>query len=86
MCHPSQYGCVEWRTHGDLLRRQYVLHGDFDCDNDIDLDDYASFAACLTGPAAGLPPGCGCGDFDGDDDVDMLDFAEFQVAFTGSNP
>jgi len=63
-----------------------ALPGDFDCDEDIDLDDYASFAACLTGPAGGVSPGCASGDFDGDDDVDLHDVAAFQTVFTGPKP
>lgn len=61
--------------------------GDFDGDGDADLDDYAEFEGCLTGPGGGLAqPTCACGDFGGDQDVDLEDFREFQEAFTGPNP
>ena len=58
--------------------------GDFDGDLDVDLDDYAVFAACLGSPnAADLPPGCTeaqfeATDLEDDSDVDLGDFAVFQ--------
>ena len=30
------------------------LPGDFDGDNDVDLDDYTSFLSCVTGPGGGM--------------------------------
>ena len=62
--------------------------GDLDFDGDIDLDDFAKFEECLTGPrlwgeAAKTTPGCELLDFDSDWDVDFTDFAQFQLAFTG---
>lgn len=60
-----------------------TLPGDCDSDGDIDLDDYECFAACLTGPDAGLTLNCSQFDFDADNDVDMLDYAEFSMAFDG---
>ena len=57
--------------------------GDLDGDGDIDLDDYAGFAACLTGPDGGVPAGCDLANFDADNDVDMTDVAAFSLAFTG---
>jgi probable HAF family extracellular repeat protein len=65
--------------------------GDADHDGDVDLDDYAEFAACLSGPNEGdafVAPSAGClATFDflpADGDVDLEDFAVFQQAFTGS--
>lgn len=71
---------------------------DFDGDADVDLDDYARFQACATGPAIpygpALPAGCTLArytsgrisaDFDGDTDVDQEDFARFQRCFSGAN-
>jgi hypothetical protein len=57
------------------------IPGDSDCDGDVDLNDYDTFAACLEGPGCSLGAGCGCFDFDEDGDVDLADFAEFQVRF-----
>jgi hypothetical protein len=58
--------------------------GDFDCDRDVDTEDFVSGASCLTGPGAG-PYGSGCAalDFEFDQDVDLTDFAAFQRLFTG---
>jgi hypothetical protein len=61
--------------------------GDFDGDGDVDLDDYAAYVGCVTGPAAGgVTPDCETFDFNLDNDVDLCDFAQFQKAFTGSVP
>jgi hypothetical protein len=58
-------------------RRQ--LPGDLDCDADADLNDFASLADCLGGPAAGFTHStCRFADSDGDGDVDLADFAIFQ--------
>ena len=59
--------------------------GDFGNDCTVDLDDFASFQPCVTGPGGGLPESeCWRADFDGDGDIDLEDFAGFQVAFEGS--
>ncbi|MCH7526291.1 MAG: right-handed parallel beta-helix repeat-containing protein [Planctomycetes bacterium] len=53
-------------------------------DEDIDLDDYALFLSCVTGPGGGpVSPECACFDANDDDDVDFGDFAALQQAFTG---
>ncbi len=74
-----------------LVTNQPPMHpGDWDNDNDVDLDDYAEFPACMSGPW-GSPdfviPSQDCldvFDFDADADVDLKDFASFQRAFTGT--
>lgn len=67
--------------------------GDVDADGWIDLGDFASLSACLTGPAEGAgapvyplgpPDHCSCLDFDADNDVDLADVADFAAVFTGS--
>jgi hypothetical protein len=65
-----------------LMRR--IRTGDGDLDGDIDVDDYAMFLDCVTGPGRvdGL---CDCRflDIDHDGDVDFADYARLQQAFTG---
>ncbi len=55
--------------------------GDHDGDGDIDLADYASFPACLTGPEGGNLSGCDPFDFDVDTDIDLADYAGYQLVF-----
>ncbi|MCP4251533.1 MAG: right-handed parallel beta-helix repeat-containing protein [bacterium] len=61
------------------------LPADFDCDGDVDLDDFEAFEECLrfSGPML-PPPSDECldvFDLDADLDVDLADFAHIQVAF-----
>ncbi len=59
--------------------------GDFDCDADVDVTDYAAYLQCVTGPGGGAPvTGCDAFDFEVDADVDLADLCRFQLAFTGS--
>jgi hypothetical protein len=57
---------------------------DYDCDGDVDLDDFAAWGACMTG-FGGAPYGDTCVSFDSefDGDVDLVDFALFTRRFTG---
>ncbi|HSW46200.1 MAG TPA: hypothetical protein VLM89_11590 [Phycisphaerae bacterium] len=57
---------------------------DFDCDSDIDHDDFVVLDRCLTGPNAG-PPAAGCerADLDRDGDVDQSDFGMWQRCARG---
>ncbi len=57
--------------------------GDFDLDGDVDLDDFAAFDACVTGPQGLIEPACGLGDLDRDLDIDLADLALLQLHFTG---
>ena len=57
--------------------------GDFDCDVDVDGDDFAFFAGCLSGPDVSASVSCEYAGQDVDGDVDLADFAGFQRAFTG---
>jgi hypothetical protein len=64
----------------------YPIPGDFDVDDDIDLDDFGHFQACMTGPRQGPPaPNCHDADLDGDNDVDLSDFGFFQRCLSGTN-
>jgi len=58
--------------------------GDFDSDQDVDLDDYQYFQECFdnSGPGIDAGPGCRFADFDDDTDVDLQDLAQFQNSFT----
>ena len=58
--------------------------GDCNGDGGVDLFDYATFEACMSGPDGGLSePACVCFDLDVDGDVDLQDACEFQRAFSG---
>jgi hypothetical protein len=62
---------------------------DFDCDQDVDFDDFERFVVCLNGPLATFPPlGCPLDDYaladtNADLHVDLIDFALFQNNATG---
>ncbi|GMU23751.1 MAG: hypothetical protein AMXMBFR13_38290 [Phycisphaerae bacterium] len=58
---------------------------DFDCDQDVDLDDFGHFQTCASGPS--IPQrdaNCTNADLDGDGDVDQEDFGVFQRCYSGS--
>jgi len=57
--------------------------GDLDGDGDTDLEDYAIFEECLTGPGGSVPYGCEWADLDGDVDIDSRDYGRFQSALPG---
>ena len=58
--------------------------GDYNCDQSIDLSDFASWSSCMTGPGAGTyPSGCEAFDFNADQSIDLLDFAAFAAALSG---
>lgn len=71
---------VGWMNLDDLNHFVAVCAcGDYDCDSDVDLDDFAVFGSCLGGP--NVAAGCLAFDSDCDGDVDLRDFAAFQNAF-----
>lgn len=63
-----------------------VVRSDFDFDGDVDLDDFAHFAACVNGPNRS-PASWTCSDaqLDADTDVDLIDFSIFRSCFNGPN-
>jgi beta-glucanase (GH16 family) len=74
---------VRWYVRGDPA--------DFDGDGEVDLEDYAVIADCLSGPGAAPAPtpprdALECltvFDFDDDGDIDLADLGTFQSAFPG---
>ncbi len=76
---PSPFG------DGLSLIRPESPSGDGDGDGDVDLNDFAAFLGCFTGPRGDIGPGCEEFDFDLDADVDRADFGQFQSVFTGSD-
>lgn len=60
--------------------------GDFDLDNDVDMQDFGVFQRCMSG--SGIPqndPACERARLDMDSDVDQDDFALFQACLSGAN-
>jgi hypothetical protein len=58
------------------------IPGDYDGDGDVDLDDVAHWADCMTGPVGGpVVEPCAAFDFDADTHVDVKDFHAFQAMF-----
>lgn len=54
--------------------------GDYDCDRDVDAEDFVGGASCMTGPENGpYDAGCEALDFEYDQDVDLADLAVFQA-------
>ena len=53
------------------------IPGDANGDGVVDIDDFATYDFCLTGPATPSASECDVFDFDGDGDVDLVDFAGF---------
>ncbi len=61
----------------------YEFSGDFACDQTIDLNDFAYWNACMTGPGNGpYAAECATFDCDADLDIDLQDFAEFGNVFS----
>jgi hypothetical protein len=59
--------------------------GDHDCDQSIDLADFAAWDGCMTGPDNGpYDPECEPFDFEYDLDIDLNDFAGFARALTSA--
>jgi hypothetical protein len=58
---------------------------DLDGDGDVDLEDFARFQRCLSGPGNQFASGCANADLDGDGDVDQTDFEIFANCLRGAN-
>ena len=60
--------------------------GDFDCDHDVDQEDFGHLQACLTGSGElQVDPNCQDAILDGDGNVDGGDLAIFQGCMSGAN-
>ncbi|MBU0639533.1 MAG: Ig-like domain-containing protein [Planctomycetes bacterium] len=58
--------------------------GDFDCDGDVDTNDYRAFKVCFASSGGGpVVAGCAAGDLDLDGYIDCSDWAEFKLFWTG---
>ncbi len=80
-CHDDTNGRVKLIGQTSLLGKP----ADFDCDGDVDGDDYLFFESCATGPGLSQNgPACLVADFDADDDVDQEDFGVFQHCHRGA--
>lgn len=67
--------------HAGSGSRSDRVPGDYDCDCDVDGEDFSLFEACASGPAVLLAVGCEARDFDKDQDVDQSDFGIFQRCY-----
>jgi len=78
---------AEWPAGGayDLTSGFQVELAPTDCNEDglVNLFDYMSFEACLSGPGGGVAEGCECYDVNSSGTVDLADFAETQAFFAG---
>jgi len=81
----NDYGEMAWEMgpweQRDVRMLRRIRNGDTDFDLDVDVDDYASWPDCLTGPVE-TDRLCDCRflDMQHDRDVDLADFALFQNA------
>ncbi len=77
----GEYHLVQFEVNGPA-----PPPGDYNCDGDVDLDDFAEFPDCMEGPNVTPTPAQECldaFDLDFDEDVDLHDFAIMQQSFTG---
>lgn len=85
VCSADPFCCdFMWDSFcADTAKQDCRLPGYCDGDTDIDLQDFALFHNCHTGPGNGpVAEPCLCSDFDGDGDSDRADFRAFQLAYT----
>jgi hypothetical protein len=59
------------------------IDADFDHDGDVDLDDFAAFQGCMTGPYTRRAPECSTYDINRDGHIDTVDLRVFQWVFAG---
>ena len=88
----NPYDDFMWEVVGDPFLRvpDWALgplksRADFDNDGDVDVTDFLSFTACVSGANRPATPDCASRDLDGDGDVDVVDFGRFQSCYNGPN-
>ncbi len=85
----NDYREVAWKARNfpqsDIYLMRRIRDGDADFDGDVDVNDFARFTDCLSGPIPGDRL-CDCRflDLDHDRDVDFADFGAFQRMFGGN--
>lgn len=65
---------------------ELAVPGDYDGDRDVDGEDFAAFAYCMSGPGVFVDGDCRLLDLNADRDVDLGEFAVIQREFTGATP
>jgi hypothetical protein len=75
---------LAWADDTYVPPTQYA--GDFDQDDDVDMEDFGHFQACITGPSylVPIPEGCTDADVDGDGRVFDTDLATFVSCLSGA--
>jgi len=87
----GDYRCIVSNVGGSVYSDAATLTvtgasvADYDMDCDVDIDDFALFESCVSGPGVPLTPGCEDRDLDQDGDVDQTDFGRFQRCYSGAN-
>lgn len=87
----GDYRCIVSNVGGSVYSDAATLTvtgasvADYDMDCDVDIDDFALFESCVSGPGVPLTPGCEDRDLDQDEDVDQTDFGRFQRCYSGAN-
>jgi len=81
--YDTTYGWGFVNAYNAVLAVTASTPGDYNGDGNVNLDDYAYWDDCMTGPGAeSVTSECEVFDFDEDVDVDLEDFAAFELAMS----